>query len=267
MNPLLQSVLAPQTMLGSFVVLFVGGIVFYLVTSGSSYLYYFVLRKQRFFPNETPSPAQMRKEKMWAVLSLLGNAVITAPIHHFIVQGKSQVYFHFGDHSAGWFVLSVVLMVVITETLVFWAHYALHHPFLYKHIHLYHHQFRQTTPWASVAFHPLDSFAQAAPHHLCAFLFPVHIGVYAASVTFVTLWSVFIHERVTYVRWNWINHTMHHTAHHKFNKWNYGQWFTVWDRIMGTWKNPIGLVEDGYDRVPQAVASGASRGEPIAQED
>ncbi len=257
-------------MLGSFVVLFVGGIVFYLVTSGSSYLYYFIVRKQRFFPNETPDPAQMRKERRWAVYSLFGNAVFTAPIHHFIVQGKSQVYFDFGAHSTGWFLISIALMVVITETLVFWAHWALHHPFLYKHIHLHHHQFRKTTPWASVAFHPLDSFAQAAPHHLCAFLFPVHIGVYAASVTFVTLWSVFIHERVTFswVRFGLINNTMHHTAHHKFNKWNYGQWFTIWDRIMGTHKDPIGLVDDGYDRVPAAVASLASpRADVLTQED
>ena len=89
MDPLLRSLLAPETVWGSFLALFGGGIVFYLVTSGSSYLYYFVLRKNRFFPNETPDPKQMWLERKWAVYSLLGNAVVTAPIHHYIVHGKS----------------------------------------------------------------------------------------------------------------------------------------------------------------------------------
>lgn len=252
MAPFLDALIRPQSILGSFAVLFGGGIVFYLVASGSSYFYYFVLRKERYFPNETPDPAQMKKERRWAMYSLFGNAVMTAPIHHAVVQGKSKVYFDLSEHSALYFVLSVALFLVITETLVYWAHRALHHPWLYKHIHLHHHQFRQTTPWASVAFHPLDSFAQAAPHHLCAFLFPVHIGVYAGFVTFVTLWSVFIHERVTFVRNPLVNFTMHHTVHHKFNKHNYGQFLTIWDRMMGTHKDPIGLVDDGYDRPAQA---------------
>jgi Delta7-sterol 5-desaturase len=257
MHPWLHAVLLPETVLGSFLVLFIGGVSFYLVTSGSSYLYYFRLRKDRYFPNDTPDPAQMKKERRWAIYSLLGNAVITAPIHHLIVTGRSRVYLDVADHGVGWLVVSALLFLVITETLVYWAHRALHHPWLYKRVHLYHHQFRVTTPWTSVAFHPLDSFAQAAPHHLCAFLFPVHVGVYAGFVLGVTLWSVIIHERVTFVRNGLVNYTMHHTYHHKYNKQNYGQFLTIWDRLMGTHQDPAGLVEDGYDAAPAPAAAEA----------
>ena len=167
------------------------------------------------------------------------------------------MYFDVADHGWPYILLSVVMLLVVTETLVYWAHRSLHHRWMYKHIHFYHHQFRVTTPWTSVAFHPLDSFMQAAPTHLCVFLFPMHVAVYAVALTYLTLWSVLIHERVTFVRWGLINYTMHHTAHHKFNKYNYGQYLTIWDRLMGTYKNPVGLVEDGYDTVAQSVASPA----------
>jgi Delta7-sterol 5-desaturase len=244
---MLSWIWAPGSIWGSFVVLTIGGVIFYYVTSGLSYLYFLVWRKDRYFPNETPNPEQMKKERRWALYSLVGNAAFTAPIHHAIVEGKSQIYFGWGEHSFGYFLFTIFIFLMVTECLVYWAHRALHHPILYKHIHLHHHQFRVTTPWASVAFHPLDSFMQAAPTHLCAFLFPVHISVYATFLVFLTLWSVFIHERVTFVRVGIVNYTMHHTVHHKFNKYNYGQFLTLWDRLMGTHKHPVGLVEDGLD--------------------
>lgn len=255
----LESVLAPQSILGSFLVLFIGGMLFFPITSGSSYLYYRVFRRERFFKNDQENLAkedgQRKTEWLWAFYNVLGNAVVTAPIHHLVVTGKSKVYYAVSDHGYGWLAFSVLLVLVITEPLVYWAHRILHHPWLYKRIHLHHHQFRVPSPWTSMAFHPLDSFMQAVPHHLLVFLFPMHIGVYMGFIMFLQVWSTFIHERVTWVRWGFINYTAHHTLHHKANKYNYGQFFTVCDRIWGSYKAPLGVVYDGAD--PAVVAAGA----------
>lgn len=249
--PLLDTILAPQSVLASFLVLFVGGLLFFPLTSGTSYLYYRVFRKQRFFGGDEENLAkeqgQRKTEWLWAFYNVLGNAVITAPIHHLVVTGKSKVYVDVSEHGVGWIFASIVLVLLITEPLVYWAHRILHHPVLYKKIHLHHHQFRVPSPWTSMAFHPLDSFAQAVPHHLCAFLFPMHAGVYLGFIMFLQLWSTFIHERVTWVRWGFINYTAHHTLHHKANKYNFGQFFTVCDRLFGTYRAPLGLVYDGAD--------------------
>ena len=247
---------------GSFTVLMTGGVFFYFLTSGTSWLYYCLLRRDRFFPgqeSQIPRERSQRKtEWLWAFYNLLGNAVITAPIHHLIVTGNSRVYLSVGERGWPYLIFSVIAVLVFTEPLVYWAHRILHHPVLYKHIHLHHHQFRVPSPWTSMAFHPLDSFAQAAPHHLFAFLFPVHVGVYMFFIMFLQLWSTFIHERVTWVRWSFINYTSHHTLHHKANKYNYGQFFTVCDRLFGSYRAPEGLVYDGAD--PQATPEPAPRG-------
>jgi lathosterol oxidase len=105
-----------------------------------------------------------------------------------------------------------------------------------------------------MAFHPLDSFAQAAPHHLLAFILPLHVSVYAFFIMFLQVWSTFIHERVTWVRWGAVNYTSLHTLHHKLNKYNYGQFFTFSDRLFGTYKSSEGLVYDGADRLEPAPA-------------
>ena len=94
----------------------------------------------------------------------------------------------------------------------------------------------------SLSFNPLDSFFQALPHHLCAFLFPLHAGVSLLFISFVTIWAVAIHDRVSLVRHPWLNYTGHHTIHHHFSKYNYGQFFTFWDRVGGTYRAPEGDV-------------------------
>ena len=250
MHPILEAILAPKTMFGSFLVLFIGGLAFFPITSGTSWLYYCVIRRSRFFPNDDKKQeAEQRKlEWYWAFWNVLGNAVLTAPVHHFIVTGNSRVYFDVSERGWGYLLGTAVLVLVITEPLVYWAHRILHHPVLYKHIHLVHHKFRQPSPWTSMAFHPLDSFMQAVPHHLCVFLFPMHVGVYVFFIVFLQVWSTFIHERVTWVRHPWINFTAHHTLHHKANKYNYGQFFTICDRIWGSYKSPYGMVYDGVEQ-------------------
>jgi lathosterol oxidase len=250
---MLRALIAPASLVGSFAVLFLGGLVFYLATSGTSFLYYCVWRRERFFPGSNVASdqerAQRRLEWRWAFWNLLGNAVLTAPIHHGIVTGRSRIYFDVADHGGwAWLAGSVLAVLLVTEPLVYWAHRLLHHPLLYRHLHLPHHKFRTPSPWTSMAFHPLDSFAQAAPHHLLAFVMPMHVGVYAGFLVFLQIWSTFIHERVTWLSWGAINFTAHHTLHHKLNKSNYGQFFTFCDRIFGTYKAPDGIVYDGAAR-------------------
>jgi lathosterol oxidase len=237
-----------QTMLVSFALLFVGGLCFYLITSGSSYLYYWVFRVNRYFPPEQRRKnewGEVKKEWRWSLYNLLGNAVLTAPICALIVSGKSKVYFDVSEYGVAYTIFSAALQLAITELLVYWVHRLLHLPPLYRRLHIHHHRFRTPSPWTSMAFHPLDSFAQAAPHHLCVVLFPVYGGVYLFAIMFLQVWSTLIHERVSWLRTPLLHYTAHHSAHHQFFRCNYGQFFTICDRAFGTYKEPLGSVYDG----------------------
>ena len=235
--------------LAILLVLSCSGLLAYFLFSGLSYLFFFVWGKRRFHPDYVPDREENNRARLWGSISVLGNAVLMVPFHWALAHGYGNLYWDVDEYGWGWLALSFVLYLTVTETLIYWAHRALHSDFLYNWLHRRHHQFRVTTSWVSTAFHPFDSFAQALPHHLCAFLFPVHGVLYLIMVGFVTAWSVNIHDRVSLVRWKFINYTGHHTLHHWYYQYNLGQFTTVWDRLCGTYLDPEALYAD----IPEGV--------------
>jgi lathosterol oxidase len=233
----------PETPTNLFLLLVFGGMFFYFSLSGLSYLIFFVWGKKRFHPTYEADKATIHEQMRWGVYGVLGNAVLTAPLHWLIANGYSRAYWdlsetHWGMPALVFFPVSILLYLAFTETWIYWVHRWLHIPAVFRLLHKPHHKWRATTSWASMAFHPLDSFLQALPHHLALFLFPVNVYLYLVMLNFVMLWSVMIHDRVSLVRWSFINYTGHHTLHHWYFTCNYGQFFTFWDKLMGTWRDP-----------------------------
>ena len=68
------------------------------------------------------------------------------------------------------------------------------------------------------------------------------------------VWSVVIHDRVRLISTELINHTGCHTVHHWFFAYNYGQFFTFWDRLGGTYKNASCLPDKFAASWPKAFA-------------
>ena len=259
--------------LAIFLVLTTGGLLAYFAFSGLSYLLFFVWGRKRFHPDYVPDAKQNRSARFWGSVSIIGNAVLTIPFHWLLSHGYGNLYWDVSEYGWGYLIGSFFLYLAVTETMIYWIHRALHGDFLYHRLHKYHHQFQVTTSWVSTAFHPLDSFAQALPHHLCAFLFPVHAVMYLIMVGFVTVWSVVIHDRVSLVRSKLINYTGHHTLHHWYYNYNYGQFFTLWDRLGGTYKDPEvvyadvppGVVVRWQDGPGQLVGEGAAASAAAAE--
>ena len=53
------------------------------------------------------------------------------------------------------------------------------------------------------------------------------------------MWTFFIHDRVSFVRLPLVHYTAHHTIHHAYNKHNFGQYLTIFDRMFGSHKDPM----------------------------
>lgn len=223
----------PSHPLVTFAMLLGGGLALYFLVAGGSSLWSFVTHRERTPPDHRPW-----QPIAWAVLSLAGNAALTTPLHGWLAAGHGRLYYRVAEHGWPWLVASVLLSLALTETLVYWIHRALHTDLLFHRLHRPHHSFRVNTPWVAMAFHPLDSFLQALPHHLCAFLFPVHAGVYLTMVTAVSVWAISIHDQRSVLRLRGVNHTDHHTVHHWESDHNFGQYLTFWDKLCGTWRDP-----------------------------
>jgi lathosterol oxidase len=250
----------PDHPLVIFATLSIGAVAIFFTLAGTSYFTFFVLKRGRFHPSYQADPAENRSAIKWSMIGILGNALLITPIHFLVATGHSQLYYAVDDYGWGYLIVSVLLMLVFTETMIYWTHRALHWGPLYRRLHHIHHMYRKPTSYVGLAFHPLDSFLQGLPHHISAFLFPLNIWVYLVSLSFVYLWAVMIHDRISFVRWGIVNNTGRHTLHHWYYDYNFGQYTTLWDRACGTHRSPF----EGCEDVPDGVLATAWGGEERA---
>lgn len=187
---------------------------------------------------------QISQEIWTSTWSLFIMSGMTMPVELLSMYGYGFVYHDVAEYGILYLILSPFLFLVFTDSLIYWIHRWLHHPkiywvchlhcfcpwyliFLFRQLHKLHHKFKHTTPYSAFSFHPLDGYAQGLPYHLFPLVFPFHNYMYAFSLFMVGLWTINIHDRVTFNFWG-VNSSAHHTVHHtKFN-YNFGQYFTFW---------------------------------------
>ena len=236
-----------RQLLSLFLILTIGAYVLYFTCATFSYFFIFdrsLMQHPKFLKN------QVRMEIRWSVTAIFSVPFLFAPIFLLEVRGYSKMYNGVEDGANGWlFILfSTFTFLMFTDFVIYWTHRVLHSKLLYKHLHKQHHKLLVPTPFASHAFHPIDSFIQSLPYHIYPFLFPLNNLLYIALFVFVNIWTVSIHDgdyRIPGLLKPIINGAAHHTDHHLFYNYNYGQFFTLWDRIGGSYKNPSAYDGEG----------------------
>lgn len=247
-----------RQLLTLYVVTAIGGWTLYIVTASLSYLLLFD-KRYKLHPNFLPN--QERLEIVYASWSIPYIAVFTVPLFLLEVNGYSKLYLdtttkfildanatqqgqsmlRFVLDDWPFVIFSIFAFLMFTDCFIYWIHRGLHHRLIYKFVHKPHHKWKVPTPFASHAFHPIDGFLQSVPYHVYPFLFPLHKITYLVLFVLVNIWTVSIHDgdyKVPFLLEPFINGSAHHTDHHVLYKYNYGQFFTLWDRIGGSFHYP-----------------------------
>ncbi len=232
-----------RQVLSLFLLMNVGAWLLYIISASLSYVFIF---DRRLLQHPLILKNQIRREITVATCSIPFMAGPTVFIFLLEIRGYSKLYWYDRpEQTWGNFVLeigcSVVLFLLFTDCLIYWIHRGLHHKYVYKYLHKTHHLWKVPTPYASHAFHPIDGFLQSCPYHIYPFLFPLHKIVYLALFLAVNFWTVSIHDgdyRVPNMLKPIVNGSAHHTDHHLLYNYNYGQFFTLWDKIGGSFRTP-----------------------------
>jgi sterol desaturase/sphingolipid hydroxylase (fatty acid hydroxylase superfamily) len=218
----------------------------YVLFAGSAYLLFYVWFRRRVIGRKIqetfPKPGQMRQEIAYSLLSFLvfcGSGLLTAIFYRL---HWTQLYRHVDDR--GWLYLgfSLVAMILIHDTWFYWTHRLMHWRPLFPLFHRVHHLSHNPTPWASFSFHPLEAIVQAVIFPLAALVLPMHPLVALLWLIYMTAMNVLGHLgfeilpkrflRNPLLRWH--NTSVHHNMHHRYVHCNYGLYFNIWDRLMGT---------------------------------
>jgi len=216
-----------------------GGALVYLIPAILNYYLIFdhsLMRHKLFLPN------QVRLEIECALKGVPWMALPTTALFVMEIKGHSKLYDSVNDHGGYVFLaLSFLGFLLFTDCTIYWIHRWLHIPFLYKPLHKVHHKWKVPSPFASHAFHPIDGFLQSVPYHIYPFLFSLHKALYLCLFIMVNLWSTSIHDhnfQVPRFLQRFVNGCAHHTDHHLYFTCNYGEYFTLWDRLGGSFRDP-----------------------------
>ncbi|KAJ2807450.1 c-5 sterol desaturase [Coemansia guatemalensis] len=248
-EPLPRDNLVRQS-LSLFVFIYSYIVAFYLGTAGLSYRFIYD-KKQEQHPKFLPRQRLMEIACASRALPLI--TVMTIPWILAELHDYSLVYKEWNKYGYPYLLLSAAMFILFTDFCIYWIHRIEHHPLVYAKCHKLHHKWIVCTPYASHAFHPVDGYLQSLPYHLAVFIFPIHEYVYLVLFAFVSVWSVMIHDGEYVANNPVINGAAHHTVHHLYFNYNYGQFTTLFDRVFGTYRKPTMEIYDRSRRNSKTV--------------
>lgn len=148
------------------------------------------------------------------------------------------------EAAGGWLGIaaSVVAIFVAHDAYFYWSHRLLHWPPLMRRFHRAHHLSSAPTPFAAYAFDVGEAAVQAVFLTLFLLVLPVHPDIIKLFLLVMIVRNVMGHAGVEFHpaifapgrALGWLTTTTHHDLHHQTGRWNFGLYFTWWDRLMGT---------------------------------
>jgi lathosterol oxidase len=212
-------------------------------------------------------PEQFKKEITWSLITgsiFAAAAVITLWLYQ---SGFTKVYLNIEEKGLLWLPISLLVAMFIHETYYYWLHRWMHNPKIFRVLHRVHHESNITSPWTAFSFHPLEGLLQAVVLPVTLMVIPMHPYVLLFQLTIMTFSSVINHLNIEiyptsfnkHIIGRWLIGATHHSLHHKQFKYNFGLYFTFWDK----WKR---TESPQYDQLFESKTSGSDKQIPTIHE-
>jgi len=218
----------------------------YLILASIAFLIFYGLKRrswvsrkiQLLFPDRSDYGREIGYSLLSSVIfAVMGYIVFLTPLVKY-----TRAYFDITAYSTTYFVASIFLMVLLHDTYFYWTHRLMHRKAWFRIVHRVHHRSTNPSPWAAMAFHPLEAVMEAGIIVVIPLVMPVHPMAIGLFLLFMMIYNVYGHlgyelypahfSKRSFGRW--INTSVNHNMHHEYCMGNYGLYFLFWDRIMGT---------------------------------
>lgn len=218
----------------------------YFMIAGLAFLLLYVV-----FRNKTPLkkiqvkfPANKDylREIGYSITTILIFGLVPLVLLNTSIKPYTSYYTDINKYGKLYFILAFPLMLLMHDTYFYWTHRLMHHPALFKIMHLVHHKSTNPSPWAAYAFHPLEAIVEVGIVPIFLFTIPIHSIHLPVFFLFMIAYNVYGHlgyelypkgfarNRIG----RWVNTSVNHNQHHQYFKGNYGLYLLFWDRMMGT---------------------------------
>lgn len=218
----------------------------YLLGAGGVFLLVNVLFARRLagrkIRTKSPKAEQMRREfvismRTTVIFALSGVASVMAAKF-----GLLETYYVASERGWTYFAFTLVMLIVAHDAWFYWTHRLIHHPRLFRRVHRTHHRSHNPSPWTAYSFDMGEAAINAAFLPLFLFLMPTSVQAIILFLLHMIVrnalghcgYEIFPSRRNGRPVFGWMTTVTHHDLHHAQAGWNYGLYFTWWDRLMGT---------------------------------
>ena len=217
----------------------------YAVVAGTAFVLILAFARQlagRKIRRDKPKGEQMRREFL---ASLRTSAIFTLGGVISVMGSAAGWMKSYDDPSKyGWayFWASLAALIVLHDAWFYFAHRLIHDPRLFRRFHRLHHISHNPSPFTAYSFDVGEAAINAAfvplallvlpLSQLAIFLFLAHMIV--RNVAGHSGYELFPAWRNGRPVFDWLTSVTHHDLHHAQAGWNYGLYFTFWDRVMKT---------------------------------
>jgi sterol desaturase/sphingolipid hydroxylase (fatty acid hydroxylase superfamily) len=161
--------------------------------------------------------------------------------------------------------VSLVLMILAHDAYFYWVHRLAHHRRLFRRVHHRHHLSHNPTPFTAYSFDLAEAVLMGSFVPLWVLLVPTQWVVVDLFVLHQIVRNTLLHCGIEVMParadgrplFDWLTTTTHHDLHHGQMAWNFGLYFTWWDRWMGTEHPRYHARFAAAVRHPRATASAA----------
>lgn len=200
------------------------------------------LLRSRKIREDTPPARQLVVEFLISIRSIA--IFSTIGISMFLLEGAGLLP---GPALAAewgvvWAIASFVLMVIAHDAYFYWSHRLMHDPRLFRRMHRRHHRSHNPSPFSAYSFDLGEAAVMASFVPLWMIVVPTAWAVLGLFMLHQIVRNTLGHSGYELMPAtsegkpvvDFLTTTTHHDLHHAEAGWNYGLYFTWWDRMMGT---------------------------------
>jgi Delta7-sterol 5-desaturase len=218
----------------------------YFLIAGIFHVWFYMFKKdrwqQRRLGKKDLDKKQFYTEVKWSIITSMLFALAGAFTTILWQKGYTKLYLDVHEYPLWYLPVSLLISMFIHETYYYWLHRWMHQPKVFKLLHKVHHDSNTTSPWTAFSFHPLEGLLQAVVLPLTIMFIPMHVYVLLTQLTLMTFSSVINHVEIEvypanfhkHILGKWMIGATHHSLHHKQFKYNFGLYFTFWDKWKRT---------------------------------
>lgn len=217
----------------------------YFLVSGIFYLFFYKWRAQKWEAKKVNKKSyksgQFRKEIKWSLINAFLFSIVGAISFIAWQNGFLKVYLNFSLFDFFYFPFSILVFLFLQETYYYWLHRWMHLPSIFRYVHLIHHESKISSPFTAFSFHPIEGLLQAIFLPILLVFIPIHLYALIFILIIMSITSVINHldieiypQRRFRLLGRFVIGASHHALHHSEFKYNFGLYFTFWDRMKKT---------------------------------